>query len=110
MYGEEYSKLQSNKNNEDALSHNNIPINSLQIGGDHSTDDYQSKGGDTPAAQYSGGDDETEAEDQVDHVGVYSNGFTSYSNFRLGLPRGDFFFGDNELDIELDGLNSGNIL
>lgn len=65
-------------------------------------------GGDTPAAQYSGGDEETEAEDQVDHAGPYSNGFTSYSNFRLGLPRGDFYFGDNELDIELDGLNSSN--
>lgn len=64
-------------------------------------------GGDTPAAQYSGGDDETETEDQVDHGLLYNNGFTSYSNFRLGLPRGDFYFGDNELDIELDGLNTG---
>ncbi|KAF5296732.1 hypothetical protein FQR65_LT10168 [Abscondita terminalis] len=98
IYGEEYShnssSLYGSKNN-DSLSHNNITM-------DPSTDtDKQSKGGDTPAAQFSGGDDETEAEDQIDLAG-----FASYSNFKLGMPRGDFFFGDNELDIELDGLNT----
>ncbi|XP_030761765.1 GATOR complex protein WDR24 [Sitophilus oryzae] len=54
---------------------------------------------DTPAAaQFSGGDEETENEDQVD------NAFPNYLNVRDGcLPRGDFFFGENELDVELDG-------
>uniref|UniRef100_A0A1Y1LB70 GATOR2 complex protein WDR24 n=2 Tax=Photinus pyralis TaxID=7054 RepID=A0A1Y1LB70_PHOPY len=102
IYGDEYnrnSSLYLSKNNDDSISHNNIVL-------DPSTDtDKQSKGGDTPAAQFSGGD-ETEAEDQVDHSAPYGSAFTSYSNFRLGLPRGDFFFGDNELDVELDGLNS----
>lgn len=65
-----------------------------------------SVGGDTPAAQFSGGDDETENEDQVDHV-VYNNGFPTYLNFRTGLPKGDFSFGENELDMEIDSLSSG---
>ncbi|XP_018335579.1 GATOR complex protein WDR24 [Agrilus planipennis] len=87
---------------DDNLSFTNIVA--LTLGSaDQSTDNEQkSRGGDTPAAQNSGGDDETEAEDQVDHV----SGFTSYNNFKLGLPRGDFTFGENELDLELDGLNS----
>lgn len=50
-------------------------------------------------AQFS---DETENEDQVDHFAIYNNGFPTYLNFRTGLPKGDFCFGENELDMELD--------
>lgn len=57
-------------------------------------------------AQFSGGDEETEAEDQVDHVGVYSGGFSTYSS-REPFSKGDFSFGENELDMELDTINSG---
>lgn len=64
-------------------------------------------GGDTPAAHYSGGDDETETEDQVDHIGLYNNCFPSYLNIRGGLPKGDFSFGENELDMELDDIRTG---
>lgn len=32
------------------------------------------------------------------------NAFPNYLNVRNGcLPKGDFFFGENELDVELDG-------
>ncbi|KAF7268665.1 hypothetical protein GWI33_018236 [Rhynchophorus ferrugineus] len=56
------------------------------------------KGTETPGGQFSGGDDDTETEDQVD------NAFPNYMNLRNGcLPKGDFFFGENELDVELDG-------
>lgn len=58
-------------------------------------------------AQFSGGDEETEAEDQVDHVGVYSSGFPAYPGMRGGFSKGDFSFGENELDMELDTINSG---
>lgn len=67
-------------------------------------------GADTPAAQYSGGDDETEAEDQVDHALMYTtNGFSTYphNSSKSGYTRGDFFFGDNELDLELEGFTQG---
>ncbi|XP_019871139.2 GATOR complex protein WDR24 isoform X2 [Aethina tumida] len=70
--------------------------------------DQASLGGDTPMAQFSGGDEsgETENEDQVDHAGVYSNGFPNYLNYRSGLPKGDFSFGENELDMEIDGIST----
>lgn len=56
-------------------------------------------GGDTPAAQFSGGDEETETEDHVD------NAFPNYLNVRNGyVPKGDFVFGENELDVELEGV------
>ncbi|CAH0555579.1 unnamed protein product [Brassicogethes aeneus] len=61
--------------------------------------------GDTPLAQFSGGDEsgETENEDQVDHIGIYN-----YINFRSCLPKGDFSFGENELDMEIDGISTGS--
>lgn len=58
-------------------------------------------------AQFSGGDEETEAEDQVDHIGMYSSGFPTYSGMRGEFSKGDFSFGENELDMELDTINSG---
>ncbi|XP_044271447.1 GATOR complex protein WDR24 [Tribolium madens] len=96
MYGEEYLQTSSNNNNrEDIISHNNMGL-------DHSNEnDQRSRGGDTPAAQFS---DETENEDQVDHIAIYNNGFPTYLNIRTGLPKGDFSFGENELDMELDGI------
>lgn len=63
-------------------------------------------GGETPAAHYSGGDDETETEDQTDHLTLY-NCFPTCYNSRTGLPKGDFSFGENELDMELDDIRSG---
>lgn len=107
MYAEEFApssmNLNSNKLEDGACSAEN-------------TDDQKSKGifieflirkyltnvayvgGETPAAQFSGGDEETENEDQVD------NAFPNYLNVRNGcLPKGDFFFGENELDVELEG-------
>ncbi|XP_060528349.1 GATOR complex protein WDR24 isoform X2 [Cylas formicarius] len=66
--------------------------------------DQKSKGGDTPGAQFSGGDEETENEDQPDHASANS-AFPNYLNVRNGcLPKGDFSFGENELDVELDGV------
>ncbi|KAH1017458.1 GATOR complex protein WDR24 isoform X1 [Dendroctonus ponderosae] len=89
MYAEEFApssmSLNANKHEDGACSAEN-------------TDDQKSKGGETPAAQFSGGDEETENEDQVD------NAFPNYLNVRNGcLPKGDFFFGENELDVELEG-------
>lgn len=102
MYGEEYLQNNiSNNNREDVISHNNIPLN---IGLENTNDnDQRSKDGDAPAAQFS---DETENEDQVDHIAIYNNGFPTYLNIRTGLPKGDFSFGENELDMELDGIMS----
>ncbi|CAG9761034.1 unnamed protein product [Ceutorhynchus assimilis] len=88
MYGEEFvqNSMNNPKQEEGSCSALEIP------------DEQKSKGAETPAAQFSGGDEETENEDQVD------NAFPNYLNVRNGcLPRGDFFFGENELDVELDG-------
>ncbi|XP_066247977.1 GATOR2 complex protein WDR24 [Euwallacea similis] len=88
MYGEEFiqNSIKSNNKHEDG-------IGIMEI-----IEDQKSKGGETPVAQFSGGDEETENEDHVD------NAFPNYLNFRNGcLPKGDFFFGENELDVELDG-------
>lgn len=103
MYGEEF--YQNSIHN----SHHDDTIGIVSCIIDHNIEnDQRSKGGDTPAAQYSGGDDETENEDQVDHVGIYSNGFSPYTNFREHYPKGDFSFGDNDLDLELDAISIGN--
>ncbi|KAJ8939609.1 hypothetical protein NQ318_012332 [Aromia moschata] len=121
MYGEEFMQnsingANNNREIHDDVSHSNLPINNMvpsAIGLENAINtirdidsDQKSKGGDTPAAQFSGGDDETENEDQVDHVAYYNNGFPTYLNFRTGLPKGDFSFGENELDMEIDSLNS----
>lgn len=94
MYGEEFvqNSMNSNTNNHEEVS---VPtVNNA----DNNIDDQKSKDPETPAAQFSGGDEETENEDQVD------NAFPNYLNVRNGyLPKGDFFFGENELDVELDG-------
>lgn len=104
MYGEEYLQNSLNSlptNRDDGLSHNNLP-NGVDV-----DIDQNSKGGDTPAAHCSGGDDETETEDQTDHLGLYSNCFPSCYNARTGLPKGDFSFGENELDMDLDDFRNG---
>jgi hypothetical protein len=99
MYGEEYVQNSVPNNREDVISHNNLPMNNM-LGLEHEND-QRSRGGDTPAAQFS---DDTENEDQVDHMTIYNNGFPMYLNVRTGLPKGDFSFGENELDMELDGI------
>ncbi|KAJ8966640.1 hypothetical protein NQ314_003407, partial [Rhamnusium bicolor] len=103
MYGEEFmqNSINSGSNNRDDVSHNNLPINNIVpsvIGLENTIStlrdiepDQKSKGGDTPAAQFSGGDDETENEDQVDHTAIYNNGFPTYLNFRTG---DDLYFSD----------------
>ncbi|KAL1497792.1 hypothetical protein ABEB36_008690 [Hypothenemus hampei] len=88
MYGEEFVQNSMNANGNKHDEGTIIVEN----------EDQKSKGGETPAAQFSGGDEETENEDHVD------NAFPNYLNIRNGcLPKGDFFFGENELDVELDG-------
>lgn len=57
--------------------------------------------------QFSGGDEETEAEDQVDHVGMYPSGYPTYTTTRSVFSKGDFSFGESELDMELETINSG---
>lgn len=64
-------------------------------------------GGDVQTGHFSGGDDETENEDQVDHIASYSNGFPNFTTVRSSFSKGDFSFGENELDMELDTLNAG---
>lgn len=62
---------------------------------------------DNQTGQFSGGDEDTEAEDQVDHAGIDNGGFPNYNGMRGGFSKGDFSFGENELDMELDAINSG---
>ncbi|CAH1984863.1 unnamed protein product [Acanthoscelides obtectus] len=113
MYGEEFRQnssvnstnreevsLQSQKNSTAAGIESNLNnVRDMEA-------DQKSKGGGDQSAQYSGGDDETENEDQVDHSSIYTNGFPTYLNFRNDLPKGDFSFGENELDMELETINS----
>lgn len=78
---------------------------------DHLDSDQRSRGGDTPAGAYSGGDEETEYEDQQDRhtYNGYSNGNGVASNpyrSEFQLPKGDFCFGENELDIEFDRISN----
>lgn len=78
--------------------------------------DQRSRGGETPAAAYSGGDEDTEYEEQErcpynglsnGHI-VNSNIINGSTPYRSGfqLPKGDFCFGENELDIEFDHISS----
>ncbi|KAL3269120.1 hypothetical protein HHI36_008201 [Cryptolaemus montrouzieri] len=102
MYGEEFlqnSEIHASRNRENSMTGLVTPL----VGMDHLTSDQRSRDGDTPVAQFS---DETENEDQVDHVAMYNNGFPTYLNYRTGLPKGDFSFGENELDMEFDGIGS----
>ncbi|KAJ8910391.1 hypothetical protein NQ315_003512 [Exocentrus adspersus] len=118
LYGEEFmqNSINATSNNREDPSHTNLPLNNIVpsvIGlenaiRDVETDQKSKAGGDTPAAQFSGGDDETENEDQVDHISVYNHGFPTYLNFRTGLPKGDFAFGENELDMEIDSCLSSD--
>lgn len=107
MYGEEFQQNMINLPNinvkrDDAVV--TIPNSTIM---DHIHENEQCPGGaDTPVAQFSGGDDETETEDQVDHAVIYAaNGPLSYSTSKQPAPKGDFSFGENELDIELDKLS-----
>ncbi|KAG5887490.1 hypothetical protein JTB14_023676 [Gonioctena quinquepunctata] len=118
MYGEEFMQNSINSRNtgRDEVTKNSKPIsniipsvvqmeNSINNMKDLESE-QKSKVANDQAAQFSGGDDETENEDQVDHIAIYNNGFPTYLNIRTGLPKGDFSFGENELDMELDSLNS----
>ncbi|XP_056635992.1 GATOR complex protein WDR24 isoform X2 [Diorhabda sublineata] len=119
MYGEEFlqNSIHAGSSNREEVAHNNINMSNISsaviqiestINSHRETEtDQNSKASDTQAAQFSGGDDETENEDQVDNVGTYT-GFPTYLNVRSGLPKGDFSFGENELDMELDSLNAGD--
>ncbi|XP_050503293.1 GATOR complex protein WDR24 isoform X2 [Diabrotica virgifera virgifera] len=119
MYGEEFmqNSINSGSSNREDVPHSNMnnlsstvmqmdtSINTINTIRDLEAEQKSKAASDTQAAQFSGGDDETENEDQVDHMGTY-NGFPTYLNIRSGLPKGDFSFGENELDMELDSLTS----
>ncbi|CAH1154060.1 unnamed protein product [Phaedon cochleariae] len=122
MYGEEFMQysINSGNSNLDEVPHNsnnmsNIGPNIVQIENtinnirDMEIEQKSKGGGDNQTSQFSGGDDETENEDQVDHIPIYNNSFPTYLNLRSGLPKGDFSFGENELDMELESLSSDNI-
>lgn len=120
IYGEEMlmrGYVQSGNNNRDDISLNIHPLSTAppspippSVDFKDDDNDQKSRGGttdcETPAAQFSGGDDETENEDQVDAM-IYNNAFPTYLNYRSGLPKGDFTFGEIELDTDMDGLMSG---
>lgn len=100
MYGEEYSQYPYLNANDNTIMYNV-----------ESENERKSKDGETPAAQYSGGDEETENEDPNDRNSPFYHQITSYSNFKSRLPKGDFSFGDSDLDFELDALSlSGNLM
>ncbi|XP_074036380.1 WD repeat domain 24 isoform X2 [Leptinotarsa decemlineata] len=116
MYGEEFmqNSITSSNTNRDEVLMNSKPISNIAsvVQMENTINNIKDlgtepkpKGVIDQTAQFSGGDDETENEDQVDHIGMY-NGFPTYLNVRTGLPKGDFSFGENELDMELDSLNS----
>lgn len=118
IYGEETMMrgyVQSGNNNRDDISLNIHPLSTappspVPPSVEFKDEDYEQRSrvttdGETPAAQFSGGDDETENEDQVDAM-IYNNAFPTYLNYRSGLPKGDFTFGEIELDTEMDGLMS----
>ncbi|KAK9751528.1 WD domain, G-beta repeat [Popillia japonica] len=72
---------------------------------DYSNDDQRSKVGENCVQKLNAGDDSGNLDtDIIDHVPAFCN-FSSYNNFKFGLPKGDFSFGENELDIELDALS-----
>ncbi|KAK9890774.1 hypothetical protein WA026_012119 [Henosepilachna vigintioctopunctata] len=102
MYGEEFlqnTETHTSRNRENSISGLVPP----SVGIEHPINDQVNRDDDNPVAQFS---DETENEDQVDHVAMYSNGFPTYLNYRTGLPKGDFSFGENELDMEFDGIGT----
>ncbi|XP_022917684.1 GATOR2 complex protein WDR24 isoform X2 [Onthophagus taurus] len=101
MYGDEFYPSPANT----PLTNNNDKCFLKIVGypNDYVSEDQRSKGGDVSGSKYIG--DETEVDrDLVDYVGGF-NGFSVYNNFRFGLPKGDFSFGENELDNELDALS-----
>lgn len=63
--------------------------------------DLDARSGDTPRGDHSGGDETTE-----DDTKYYDR--NNFGNLRadLQLPKGDFCFGENELDIEFDRLST----
>ncbi|XP_050310799.1 GATOR complex protein WDR24 [Anthonomus grandis grandis] len=100
MYGEEFvQNAMMNPPTATTANNSNNAVNNNKHEEVDVVEEPKSKGAETPAAQFSGGDEETENEDQVDHA------FPNYLNVRNNgyLPKGDFFFGENELDVELDG-------
>ncbi|CAG9865072.1 unnamed protein product [Phyllotreta striolata] len=118
MYGEEFMQNSVNSNNtsRDEPQHNNktangtmgvLPVENVNNVRDAETETNCKTTNEAQTAQFSGGDEETELEDQVDNSQSY-NGFPTYLNIGTGLPKGDFSFGENELDMELDSINSGD--
>lgn len=108
MYGEEF--LQNSQPERCRNRGDSLPMPSLvqSLIGKEILSDYEqkSRGGDTPAGQFSGGDDDMENEDQVDHVALYSNGFPTYLNYnnKNSVKNDDLTFGLDELDLEFDGM------
>lgn len=94
MYGELYVKIQAMHNNGGLNLMNNVDASTEKKNNDVV--------GEAAAAQFSSADDDVEGEDQVDHTAV-ANGYHTYNKY--GHPKGDFSFGENELDLELDALS-----
>lgn len=67
------------------------------------------KSGDTPRGEYSGGDEATEDERTGElQTNTYYDIQNHFGPFRseFQLPKGDFYFGENELDIEFDRISN----
>lgn len=115
MYSEEFYEPTINH------THNEKCCFKMNFPNDYTNDDQRSKGIITIVksivcgfnCNFLGGDSKLNADDEididsdnVDHIPPFYS-FPTYNNFRFGLPKGDFSFGENELDIELDALSLG---
>lgn len=121
LYGNDINNLVNNKSGREesnSVNNNNIPrtgslsgnvisndqlsqnFESISINGDRAPTDTPSNGGGACS-------DDTENEDAESNH--YLTGLTNLTSYQPGAlaPRGDFIFGENELDNEFDRISSG---
>lgn len=85
-----------------------VPREEVQNISNNIDSDQRSRGAETPGGAYSG-DEETEYDEQPERpYNGLSNGIANLQPYRseFQLPKGDFCFGENELDIEFDRISN----